>query len=270
MGELVCVWIEESNGLDFWSSDGSQQHGSRSQPGWLLLAQGPVPRVLAMLVPSMSTEAHDAFPSREDPVEWQRVVEALNPAAMLFRVDSRMSPSLKQQVSAEDIWQETLLCAWRDRAQLVWRGLPEFRAWLMEIAENRIRDAVERHAAAKRDVGREQGGLRGGDHSSTGSAALDPPARTKTPSSAAVHAEQALVMRQALEALPEIYREVLRLRLFEEWDRERIAAELGLSIPAVKHRIRLGAVLYRQKLAQVMSSRATAAGMHEPRALDSR
>jgi len=217
----------------------------------------------------MRLEGHeDAARSPCDDVQWQRWVGELNPAAMLVRVEDRMSVDLKRHLTPEDIWQETLLCAWRDRDQLVWRGLPGFRAWLMEIAENRIRDAVERLGAVKRDPGGVLVPLREAAHSSD--AGVDVPARTKTPSSAAAHAEQAQVMRAALEALPEIYREVLRLRLFEEWDRERIAAELGLSIPAVKHRIRLGAALYRQRLAQVMSSRVSASGMLEPRALDFR
>jgi RNA polymerase sigma-70 factor (ECF subfamily) len=190
-----------------------------------------------------------------DPDQWQRLVEAINPAAMLVRVESRMGPKLLQQISPEDLWQETLLCAWRDRGQLVWRGLPAFRAWLMEVAENRIRDAVERFGAAKRHPKREL--VSGPDAISGASAWQGVPAAGATPSSAAIHAEQAGILREALEGLPELYREVLRLRLFEEWDRERIASELGLSLPAVKHRIRLGAVLYREKLAHVMSSRAS-------------
>jgi RNA polymerase sigma factor (sigma-70 family) len=175
-----------------------------------------------------------------------------------------MSPALKQRITAEDIWQETLLCAWRDRERLSWRGFPAFRSWLMEIAENRIRDEVERLAAAKRDGGHLGLPVRSLDRSSRSDG--DAPARSKSPSSAAVHAEQALVMRQTLEELPELYREVIRLRLFEEWDRERIASELGLSVTTVKHRIRLGAGLYRELLARVYSSRRPFSdGITEPR-----
>jgi RNA polymerase sigma factor (sigma-70 family) len=197
------------------------------------------------------------------------LIYSLQPAAMLLRVESRMSSTLRQQISAEDIWQETLLCAWRDRGQLVWRGLPAFRQWLIEISENRIRDAVERNSAAKRSAVREQRLETGRDSSrrSSSSHPLDLPAPTRTPSGVAVDAERALAMREALEALPDIYREVLRLRLFEEWERDRIARHLGLSIPAVKHRIRLGAVLYREKLAAVMSSRRSiGAGLSGPEA----
>jgi RNA polymerase sigma factor (sigma-70 family) len=192
-----------------------------------------------------------------DPAEWQRLIDAVQPAAMLFRIESRMSSELRQRVASEDIWQETLLCAWRDRDRLDWRGLPAFRQWLIEIAENRIRDAVERQSAAKREApGRRAVAIdAGGWDPSTNGMGANLPAREKTPPSVAVHVERAQVIREALEGLPEHFREVLRLRLFEEWDRDRIAGHLGLSIPAVKHRIRLGAALYRDRLALVLSSR---------------
>jgi RNA polymerase sigma-70 factor (ECF subfamily) len=189
-----------------------------------------------------------------DPGAFQRCLDELNPAAMLVRIESRMGRALAGRLTAEDLWQETLLAAWRDRANFTWRGRAEFRAWLMEIAENRIADAVDRFQAAKRDGGREPLPLT--TAATSHADGLDVPTPEKSPSSAAAHSEHAQILREALAALPDLYREVLRLRLFEEWDRDKIARELGLSLPAVKHRIRLGAVLYREKLAQVMSSRA--------------
>lgn len=221
--------------------------------------------LLDPLMEESATSAADVPPDLRDPEVWQRLVEQLQPAAMLLRVESRMSSWLKRRLSAEDVWQETLLCAWRDRAHFAWRGLPAFRSWLMDIAEHRIRDATDRFAAAKRDSGHEQHVGRIADDSDRGGAdhSLDVPSRAKSPPSAAVHCEQAQLMREALQALPDIYREVLRLRLFEEWERERIAQHLGLSIPAVKHRIRIGATLYRGKLALLMSSRRSLAA--EPR-----
>jgi RNA polymerase sigma factor (sigma-70 family) len=192
-----------------------------------------------------------------DPSDWQRLIDAIHPAAMLFRIESRMSPSLKGRVSSEDIWQETLLCAWRDRERLEWRGLPAFRQWMIEIAENRIRDAVDRQSAAKRDAPGQRSVAMAAAVSDRSTSGSDPgpPAREMTPPSIAIHAERAQLIRDALDGLPEHYREVLRLRVFEEWDRDRIAGHLGLSIAAVKHRIRLGAALYRDRLTFLLSSR---------------
>jgi RNA polymerase sigma factor (sigma-70 family) len=207
----------------------------------------------------------DRHPDLEDASQWQAVIERLDPAAMLVRIEARMGTALRQWFTAEDLWQETLLCAWRDRAQLEWRGLPAFRAWLIGIAEHRIRDAAERIAAAKRS---------GGALRSHALDARDPasepgearwPGREQSPPSAVAHLERAQAMRAALEGLPELYREVLRLRLFEEWDRERISAHLGLSLAAVKHRIRLGAIAYRNSLARILSTYASTKAPEEPR-----
>lgn len=192
----------------------------------------------------------------DDPADWQRLIDAVNPAAMLLRIQSRMGPALRQHMTAEDIWQETLMCAWRDRKQCEWRGLREFRAWLVQVAENRIREAVERLNADKRSLSRELpfSSLSPARPQSTDGSAFDPPGETRTPSSLLAHTERAAAMQEALERLPEIYRKVLWLRIFEEWDREKIAAELELSLAAVKHRIRLGAAMYRERLGTVLST----------------
>ncbi len=57
---------------------------------------------------------------------------------------------LKRQLSAEDIWQETLCMAWRDREKHRWQGPRSYRGWLLAIAKNRIRDAADRMDAKKR------------------------------------------------------------------------------------------------------------------------
>ena len=204
----------------------------------------------------MSTEGpdHVAPPWSADPDLWRERLDGINPVAMLVRIESRMSSAMKRHTRAEDIWQETQLRAWRDRRKMVWRGHQEFRNWLIVIAENRIRELAERLGTQKRDHQRE---LSLTPPPGSDGQPFDVPARTKTPSSAAVHGEQAAFMREALEELPEIYREVLRLRLFEEWDRERIATELGLTLTAVKHRFRLGAALYRARLASLISTRTS-------------
>ena len=43
----------------------------------------------------------------------------------------RVGKALLARLAPEDVWQETLLHAWRDRAQCTWQGLPAFRRWLI-------------------------------------------------------------------------------------------------------------------------------------------
>ena len=89
----------------------------------------------------------------DDPVRWDRLIAAVNPASVLVVIETRTSPALMRRVAPEDIWQETLLHGWRDRAKCNWHGLRSFRARVLKVAENRIRDAVARQHALKRGGG---------------------------------------------------------------------------------------------------------------------
>jgi RNA polymerase sigma factor (sigma-70 family) len=192
-----------------------------------------------------------------DPLAWEGLIESVNPPAMLVRIEGRMGALLRQRMSAEDLWQETLLHAWRDRGRHEWRGLLPFRNWLLEVAENRIRDAADREGAQKRGGGEAGEPLAAGSRGS----GLGPGERifaSTTPSRHAQHCEQAELLRAALAALPELSREVVRRRLFEEQGLDEIAAALGISHAAVKHRLRKGVALYRERLAALLGTRADA------------
>ena len=78
---------------------------------------------------------------------WDRMVAEANPASMLLAIRSKMGDRIRQHLDAEDAWQETLLMAWRDRESVQWRGPGSFRRWLLQVADNRIRDLAA-HAVA--------------------------------------------------------------------------------------------------------------------------
>jgi RNA polymerase sigma-70 factor (ECF subfamily) len=166
---------------------------------------------------------------------------------MLVRLRARMGPALLARLTPEDLWQETLLHAWRDRERHSWSGAAAFRAWLLTIAEHRIQDALDHEGARKR------GGLAAAIQDST---ALEEWARTSsTPSRHAAHAEEAAILWEALTTLPEELREVVRLRVFEDVAPPEIAARLSLGLAAVKHRLRRGSELFRQRATHLRSSR---------------
>ena len=115
------------------------------------------------------TDTHfDGNPLGDDsPEVWERLVAALAPASMIVCIEDRMGAMLRGLTTSEDIWQETLLQVWRDRARCEWRGLAPFRRWVLVVAENRIRNAVDAHNALKR--GGEQRALSLEDGSQAGS-----------------------------------------------------------------------------------------------------
>lgn len=201
-----------------------------------------------------------AAPNLGNPLEWDRLIEAAGPASLLITIQSRMSASLRQRLTPEDILQEALLHAWRDRAQFEWRGLRSFRAWLLTIIDNRIRDLAAYAGAQKRAAVAEVAPPRAADttESNTFLAGLT----STTPSRIAIHREQAAAMQAALAELPGDQREVVRLRLFEHLTMEEIADRLKIGLSAARHRFRAGAAEYDARLRAALTSRSsTPAGL---------
>ncbi len=192
----------------------------------------------------------------DEPETWDLLLDSVQPASILLLIHQRMSVGMRDSLTAEDIWQDTLLHAWTDRERFEWRGIASFRRWLIQIAMHRIHDAADRAGAEKRGAGRPAqsfSALAGND----GSSFLERLGRlaSTTPSRLAIYREQAACMQQALERLPEELRDVVRLRLFEELTMEEVAERTGLGLSGVRHRFRKGATLYEEQLRDVLGSR---------------
>jgi len=167
----------------------------------------------------------------------------------MARIGWRMSDQLRRFSTPEDIWQDTLLQAWRSRNEHKWSGIRPFRAWLMSIAENRIRDAVDRATATKRGGGEPPVSL--DDTETRGQQGPVPsPLVSTTPSRIASHRERTEQMLIALGGLPEEYALVVRFRIFEEMELATIAARIGTSLSAVRYRLRKGAEQYNRLLSR--------------------
>lgn len=191
-------------------------------------------------------------PPHKDPSSWGRLIDSLDVAAVFVVIDSWLGSKLERLVAAEDIWQETLWLSWRDREQHQWRNLANYRAWLLSIAQNRVRDAA-------RNLNRKK---RGGEHQIAGFSDLAgndsvsgylPPGST-TPSRVAGHRERAQVMAQALAALPPELRGVVHLRLFEELPMREVAERLQIPLSTAKERLLRGVTRYRDRLRSMLSS----------------
>lgn len=180
---------------------------------------------------------------------WDRLVTSCNPAAILVAIRSMMGPKLLRDLEPDDVWQETLLHAWRDRAQCEWRGQAAFRKWLLQLARNRVCDLADVASAKKRGAGRVQrfsdrepaSGSHGEEHYAG-------PCQHTTPGRAAADVETAAQFEAALATVADEWRDIVRLRLFEELTMEEIAARLGIGVEAARYRFRQGAEAYRREL----------------------
>lgn len=198
-----------------------------------------------------SNPAFEGNPLNSDsPEVWDRLLRSIGPASILVCIKKRMGPGLRSNYGPEDVYQETLLHVWRDRKRCEWRGIRSFRRWVISVAEHRLQDLAERGAAAKRGGGRPELRLDDGERE------LPPPVQSTTPSRVASHLEEAQLMGQALDSLPEALGEIIRLRLFEERSISEVAKILDLGESAVKHRFRKGVGLYQEKLVNLLQQSA--------------
>lgn len=181
---------------------------------------------------------------------WDRLVAGANPASMLVAVRGMMGELARQHYDPDDVWQETLLMAWRDRAKFEWRGPSAFRRWLLEIARNRIRDLVDHSKAGVRGKVKPMSALPRAFPSESGEAHYAGPVQTTSPGRAEADRELAARMATALAAVPEECREVVRLRLFEDLTMDEVAVRLGpgLGVEGVRYRFRRGLDAYRREL----------------------
>jgi RNA polymerase sigma-70 factor, ECF subfamily len=192
----------------------------------------------------MATESNPLVDATH--ASWNRLIAMSNPPALLVAIRGMLGPSLLGRLEVDDVFQETLLMAWRDRHQIEWRGIAAFRRWLLETARNRVRDLADRAATLRRGAGLEQ---RHADLGSTLAGELYAgPCASTTPSRSASDREIAADLQAALDEVPEEWREVVRLRLFAELPLEAVAATLGIGMQGVRYRFRHGIEAYRRAL----------------------
>lgn len=205
-----------------------------------------------------------------DPQAWSGLIESLGVESILVVISTWMGPRLRQETSAEDIWQETLFMAWRDRDQHDWIDVYTYRQWLLGIARNRVRDAVTIMTAKKRGGSRATPVLSSLGLAADGSDSVVPPILpvcTTTPSRVARGRERLEAMEDALRALPEEMRAAVQLRLFEQLPMAEVARELGVTLAIAKKRVYLGSDIYRTRLGELLrmpGSRATEELHREP------
>jgi RNA polymerase sigma factor (sigma-70 family) len=184
------------------------------------------------------------------PASWGEVVDSIDAANVFVVISGWLGPQARAELSVEDIWQETLWMAWRDRHQHTWVNLSRYRSWLLGIAKNRIHDMVRAMARKKRG-----GSLRTARFSDLGGSdtvnGILPP-RSTTPSRIASNMERARTLERALTALEPDLSDMVRLRLFEELSTDEAAQQLGIPLSTAKHRLVRGMQTYRQELEQML------------------
>jgi RNA polymerase sigma-70 factor (ECF subfamily) len=142
---------------------------------------------------------------------------------------------LQGKVDAADLVQETFLKAARDFAAFRGHTGDELAGWLREILACSVANLVRRYLGTRRRDQRLERELV--DELDRSSRALDGGllARGSSPSQQAARREQAVLLADALDRLPDDYREVLILRHLEDLSFPDVARRMHRSLDSVKN-----------------------------------
>ena len=146
----------------------------------------------------------------------------------------RMGTELRSKLDSMDLVQDALICALRDLGDFTYRNEGDFLRWLTKIAENRLRDNIDKLHTDKRNIRREAR-LDDREHTTGGVfVGTADPIEATTPSVIMSRKEDLDKLEKAIDKLRPEYREVIILAKIEELSYSQIGDRLGKSIGAVK------------------------------------
>jgi RNA polymerase sigma-70 factor, ECF subfamily len=154
---------------------------------------------------------------------------------------------LHNEADAEDAAQETAIKAFRNLH--LFRGDARFKTWVLSIARNEGLGRLRKTEHLREDSLEAMTGEDAGD--------FTPAVLTswrEIPTEALEKQELAATVREAIDGLPDIYRNVVMLRDIEEMDVSETASALEITEGAVKVRLHRARALLQRKLAHKLKS----------------
>jgi RNA polymerase sigma-70 factor (ECF subfamily) len=149
---------------------------------------------------------------------------------------------LRNETEAEDAAQDTAIKVYRNLH--LFRGDSQFRTWVLSIARNEGLGRLRKTQTRREDS---LDALTDGDSGDFTPAVLT--SWREIPAETLERQELGILLRKAVEGLPEIYRNVVLLRDIEEMDVRETAAALGIAEGAVKVRLHRARALLQRSLA---------------------
>jgi RNA polymerase sigma-70 factor (ECF subfamily) len=145
-----------------------------------------------------------------------------------------MGRELRSKLESMDLVQDVLFSALRDLGDFTYKDEGDLMRWLSKIAENRLRDNVDKLHADKRDIRKE---VRLDHHGQTTQGrffAVPDPIDATTPSVIMSRKEEFDELAKAMDELKPEYKEVILLTKIEGLSYKEISDNLGKSSEAVR------------------------------------
>jgi RNA polymerase sigma-70 factor, ECF subfamily len=149
---------------------------------------------------------------------------------------------LKNETDVDDAAQETVIKVYQNLGKF--RGDSQFRTWVLSIARNEGLGRLRKIGSRREDSLEADTDESSGDYT--------PAILTswkEIPAEALERKELGSILRDAVDGLPEIYRNVVLLRDIEEMDIRQTAGALDISEAAVKVRLHRARALLQRRLA---------------------
>ncbi len=154
---------------------------------------------------------------------------------VLACVRARLGGELRRRVESWDIVQDAMLASLKNVRTFEFPNDGAFLNWWSKIVENRIRDQLDFHHAARRDHRREVR-VEGGETTSAGMSILAE-RKLPTPSQLLILSEQFGLLERALDRLPEETRELIVAIKLEGRSYQDLAQEQGKSPDAIRMQV---------------------------------
>jgi RNA polymerase sigma-70 factor (ECF subfamily) len=145
-----------------------------------------------------------------------------------------MGGELRSKLESMDLVQDVFISALRDLGNFTYKNEGDFLRWLSRIAENRLRDNLDKLHADKRDIRKEVQLKSYGPTTGDSFVGTVGPIDLKTPSVIMSKREDLAKLAKAIDALTSEYKEVIVLTKIEGLSYKEIAESLGKSSDAVR------------------------------------
>ncbi|MEL6329286.1 MAG: sigma-70 family RNA polymerase sigma factor [Planctomycetota bacterium] len=162
----------------------------------------------------------------------ERLLRYFGPAVR-DRLKSKIGTQWRSSLDEDDVMQVTYLEAFLLISQFRSRGPGSFQAWLAQIAENNLRDALRGLQAAKRPNPKNRVQPKPGSSDSFVALVELLGTTEATPSRAAAAHEAVRFLENALSTLPPDYERVVRLYDLEGLAASEVGEQLGRSAGAI-------------------------------------
>ena len=149
-------------------------------------------------------------------------------------VRMRMGPELRSKLESMDLVQDAFISALRSLENFTYKNEGDFLRWVSKIAENRIRDNLDKLHTNKRDIRKEMPLNNNRSTIQSSFVGITGPVDSATPSVIISKREQLDKLEKAIDQLKSEYRQAITLTKIEGLSYEEAGEKLGKSPDAVR------------------------------------